>query len=74
MLELIQAELARLRSDVNAVMAMPLLHRKDVQRLLGISERQLSRRMQRRDFPRPVRDAGRPKWRPSDFPSLAGQG
>lgn len=63
-MEQVLAELNRLRELVEAT---PRLHRKDVSRLLGVSDRTLSRRMQRRDFPKPIYDAGRPKWPASAF-------
>jgi predicted DNA-binding transcriptional regulator AlpA len=66
MLEQLQAEVSRLRSLVEA---SPLWHRKDLERMLGLSSSTLTRRMKRRDFPKPaIYDAGRPKWRPADFP------
>lgn len=55
----------------DVVFTTPRLHRKDLERLLGISASALTRRMKRRDFPRPVYDAGRPKWRPSDFGQIS---
>lgn len=58
------AELKQLRDTFQST---PRLHRKDVCRLLGISVRTLSRRMTRPDFPAPIYDAGRPKWRAADF-------
>lgn len=60
----LRADLERLRALVEAA---PLLFRKDVERLLGLSPRTLSRRLKSRTFPRPIYDAGRPKWRPLDF-------
>ena len=66
----LEQELARLRELVENT---PRLHRKDVQRLLGIAERTLTRRMKRADFPRPIYDAGRPKWPPSAFDGQDGQ-
>lgn len=64
MLEQLHAEVSRLRELVEGT---PLLHRKDVERLLGVSQSTLTRRLKRRDFPKPTYDAGRPKWRPSQF-------
>lgn len=58
------AELRQLRELLEAT---PRLHRKDVARLLGISQSTLTLRMKRRDFPRPIYDAGRPKWTPGQF-------
>lgn len=63
----LQTDLARLRALVEAA---PLLFRKDVERLLGLSPRTLSRRLKDRRFPRPIYDAGRPKWRPGDFQQM----
>jgi hypothetical protein len=60
----LKADLDRLRTMVEA---QPLLFRKDVERLLGLSPRTLSRRLKSRSFPKPIYDAGRPKWRPTDF-------
>lgn len=66
----LKADLERLRAMVEA---QPLLFRKDVERLLGLSPRTLSRRLKDRSFPRPIYDAGRPKWRPTDFNGQGGQ-
>jgi len=68
-------ELARLRELVENT---PRLHRKDVQRLLGISDRTLSRRLAdakagKRGFPTPIYDAGRPKWPASAFGGQPGR-
>lgn len=74
-MEQLLAELRALRADLDALRGAPLLHRKDVQRLLGVSAATLTRRMSRRDFPQPIRDAGRPKWSPGQFNGQAnGQG
>lgn len=64
MLEQLQAEVCRLRELVEGT---PLLHRKDVSRLLGVSERTVSRRLKDGRLPTPTYDAGRPKWAPSAF-------
>lgn len=64
MIEQLQAEVARLRDLVEGT---PLLHRKDVSRLLGVSERTISRRLKSGSLPAPTYDAGRPKWCPSAF-------
>lgn len=66
-MEQLLAELRALRADLEALRGAPLLHRKDVQRLLGVSAATLTRRMARRDFPKPIRDAGRPKWFAGQF-------
>jgi len=67
----LESEFLSLKSDLqrlrDLVEATPLLFRKDVARLLGISPSTLSRRLKSRSFPRPIYDAGRPKWRPIDF-------
>lgn len=73
MLEQLQAQVNRLTAQLDSVLAVPLLHRKDVQRVLGVSPSTLTRRMKRRDFPKPLYDAGRPKWRPLDFAGQTGQ-
>ena len=67
-LETLAEEVARLRE---LVLTTPRLFRKDVERLLGLSERTLSRRLKDRRFPKPIYDAGRPKWRPADFAGQA---
>jgi len=59
--------LARISQLEAMVFATPLLHRKDVARLLGVSERTVSRRLARGSFPEPLYDAGRPKWMPGQF-------
>lgn len=70
-MEELAREIARLRELVETV---PRWHRKDLERMLGVSASTLSRRMKRRDFPKPIYDAGRPKWMPCQFNGqLAGQ-
>ena len=66
-MEQILVELTALKARLESVLAEPRLHRKDVARLLGVSDRTISRRLKDSGFPRPTYDAGRPKWRPSDF-------
>ena len=74
MWEQLQAEVSRLRSQVEALTCTPLLWRKDVAQKLGVTERTVSRRMKRRDFPKPIYDAGRPKWTPAQFTGQASPG
>lgn len=70
-LESLAAELRALRDLIES---SPLLHRKDLARLLGVSERTITRRLARPGFPRPVYDAGRPKWTPGQFAWCKGDG
>lgn len=65
--QLILNRVAHVETLLSVIMATPFLHRKDVQRILGISDRTLSRRLRDPRFPRPTYDAGRPKWRPTQF-------
>lgn len=62
--------IARLEESIHCT---PRMFRKDVERVLGISASTLTRRMQRRDFPRPIYDAGRPKWMPCQFNGQGGK-
>jgi len=65
--------LERLAQLEEAVFTRPRWYRKDVERVLGVSASTLTRRMKRRDFPKPIYDAGRPKWCPSSFNGQTGQ-
>jgi len=69
-LESLAAEIRSLRSLIESA---PLLHRKDLARLLGVSERTISRRLALPGFPRPVYDAGRPKWKAGQFAWCKGE-
>ena len=73
MLEQLQAEVARLRGQLDALMGAPRWHRKDLERHLGIGRTTLTKRMKDRNFPQPIYDGGRPKWMPSQFNGQTGQ-